>query len=312
MRKPIIFIDGQAGTTGLQILDRLKYHDGVEILSLDENTRKNPKAREEALNSCNIAVLCLPDDAAVEAVSLVKNPAVKILDASSAHRTKYGWVYGLPEYSDTHPDLIAAAKRVANPGCYPTGAILLLKPLISAGIIPEDYPIVISGASGYSGGGKSLIARYEDKNLDNHINSALRYYGLGLDHKHLAEMQDYCLLKYSPLFLPMVANCHSGMVITIGIKPRLCAKNTDMALIHQIYQKNYQSKSRIYLAGLGYMPPESACNIEEMATTDDIELFIFADKNNENIVLMARYDNLGKGASGAAIQNINLMLRSIS
>ncbi len=306
-----IFIDGQAGTTGLQITERLQKFSGIQLIQLSESERKDDNMRTDALNSCDIAILCLPDDEAKKAVAMVANPAVKILDASSAHRTAFGWVYGLPEYNDRQADMIATAKRVSNPGCYPTGAILLLAPLVRNGIVPEDYPIVVHGSSGYSGGGKGLIARYEDKNNPNPIHTALRYYGLGLNHKHLPEMQDYCLLKYPPLFVPMVAPAYNGMVITIGLHLSACGAGATINKINEIYQKQYGQSPRIHLGERGFMPEESALVLEEMAHTDDIELFVFTDKSEDHALLVARYDNLGKGAAGASIQNLNLMLRSI-
>ncbi len=309
MTKKRIFIDGAEGTTGLDIRDRLAaLHDSCDVITLPDEIRKDRKHRYVNLNDCDVAILCLPDDAAREAVAMVENEQVKILDCSTAHRVARGWVYGLPEYNDKQSELIAKAKRVANPGCYPTGFILLVAPLKRMGLIPDDYPMTVFGISGYSGGGKTMIADYEsrDKNMNGHV------YGLGQTHKHLAEMGDYGLLPHPPMFQPVVGKFARGMVVMVPLDGRVL-KAVDKKTIEKIWAESYRGCEKILLDNGGATPVNinsDRANIspDEFANRDDILLQVFGDEKTNCLTLYATFDNLGKGASGAALQNVRLML----
>lgn len=294
-----VFIDGAVGTTGLEIADRLAGRSEFTLVTLDESRRKDPAARREALNDSDFAILCLPDDAAREAVALVDAGAkTRIIDASTAHRTTAGWVYGFPEVEGR--DRVAAATRVSNPGCYSTGFIALLAPLVRAGLLPANWPYACNAVSGYSGGGKALIARFEQ---DPDI--AWRGYALALGHKHVPEMQARCGLSVAPLFTPAVIPAHRGMVVEIPLPlAAMPGAATPAAMRDEL--------TRFYAGGqvvrMGAEPQDGELLLRRSAAPNDgLELFVFASPEGAQARLVAVLDNLGKGASGAAVQSLNLM-----
>ena len=303
-----IFIDGQAGTTGLQIQERLAGRRDIALIELNDAERKDPKRRSEALNEAEVAILCLPDDAARESVSLIRNNTTKVIDASSAHRTDPTWVYGLAEMAPGQDRRIATAARVTNPGCYPTGAILLLAPLVRAGIIPADYPITVNAVSGYSGGGRKLIEQMENPDGPDGLKTPFRVYGLGLEHKHVPEMQVHSGLKHRPLFVPSYGRFAQGMIVQVPLLTRLLRSGTKAETVHRALAEAYEGQRFVSVHPL--LPPAEAGALDgdRLAGTDRCELSVFHDKRGEQILLAAELDNLGKGASGAAVQNLDLML----
>jgi N-acetyl-gamma-glutamyl-phosphate reductase len=300
--KPSIFIDGAAGTTGLEIADRLTGRDDVQLILLEESRRKNPAARREALNDADAVVLCLPDDAAREAVALIDNPRTKVVDASSAHRVALGWVYGFPELERDRRAAIASATRVSNPGCYPTGFVALVRPLVRAGLLDPATPLTVNAVSGYSGGGKAMIAAFEDGDAPDATDTAYRLYGLGLGHKHVAEMQEHAGLAHPPLFTPAVAHVYRGMIVEVPLPQSPPLEDLRGALAES-YSGGLVSVASAPVCGeLAELP------IERLAGTDRVELFVFGSDAARQARLVAVLDNLGKGAAGAAVQNLNLML----
>jgi N-acetyl-gamma-glutamyl-phosphate reductase len=300
-----VFIDGEAGTTGLQIRARLEGRRDLALLRLDEARRKDRAARAELLNACDLAVLCLPDDAAREAVSLIENPATRVLDASTAHRIAGGWVYGLPELDPGHDAAVAQAKRVANPGCYSTGAILALRPLVRAGLVPADYPVTVNAVSGYSGGGKALIARYEGDSPDG---PDFFSYGLTLAHKHLPEMKVYAALDRAPLFQPSVAAYYKGMLVNVPLQLWALPGGPTTSDVHDCLRAAYDGQGFVRVAPLQESALRKDLDPQALNGTNDAELHVFGDSQGERCLVSVVLDNLGKGASGAAVQNLNLML----
>lgn len=300
-----VFIDGEQGTTGLQIHDRLRDRSDITLMALPVSQRKDAHLRAEMLNSCDIAILCLPDDAAREAVAMVKNPHVRVIDASSAHRVTPGWTYGFPEMSAEQPERIRASKRITNPGCYPTGAISLLLPLVNAGLLPADYPLSIHAVSGYSGGGRAAIERYEGETADSA--PAFQAYGLGLRHKHVPEITCYAGLSVPPVFMPAYGAYRQGIVLSVPLQQRLLAKNASAAAIHACLAQHYRESTHINVRAHITAGDEERINPECLNDTNDMELGVFSNPENGQILLTAVFDNLGKGASGAAVQNLNLI-----
>lgn len=292
-----IFIDGSAGTTGLRIADRLADRQDIQLIRLPEEKRKDPAARKDAINSADIVFLCLPDAAAIEAVSLVDNPAVKIIDTSTAHRTNPDWAYGFAELSANHRDAIRNSNRVANPGCHASGFIASVYPLVAGGILSADFPLTSYSLTGYSGGGKSLIAEYEDPNRDPRHESH-RIYGTTLKHKHLPEMQKICGLNNPPVFSPILGDFYEGMATTI-LLPGLDAQQ-----IWEHLSAHYAGEKIVTVAPLG--GDESVIYASTLAGKDTMRLIVTGHESQTTVT--ALFDNLGKGASGAAIQNMNILL----
>lgn len=292
-----VFIDGAAGTTGLEIAERLAGRPEFTLVTLDEARRKDDAARAEALNDADFVILCLPDDAARDAVAMIRNEKVRVIDASSAHRTALGWTYGFPEVIG--PDAIASARRVSNPGCYPTGFIGLLAPLVSAGLLPKDWPYVCHAVSGYSGGGKALIGRFE---ADGDI--AFRAYGLSMGHKHVAEMQRHVGLVHEPLFAPAVVPAFRGMLVEVPLQLSAMSMAAAPDVLRASLVEAYRGSA---IVSVREDTPDELLLRGSMAPVDTLELFVFGARDGAQARLVAMLDNLGKGASGAAVQNLNLM-----
>lgn len=296
-----IFIDGRAGTTGLRIHERLEARPDIEVITLSEEARKDPRARKEAMNASDIVFLCLPDEAAAEAVTFVENPDTVVIDTSTAHRTAPGWVYGFPELSPETEEAIRTAKRIAVPGCHATGFLALVYPLIEAGLIGKELALTCHSVTGYSGGGKKMIAQYEAENRDALL-AAPRQYGLAQQHKHLAEMKAVAGLEKEPVFCPVVADFYSGMETTVPLFKEYL-KYGGAEEIREIYRKKYAGTVVRYAEGTdenGFLSANALCG------RDSLEVAVFG--NEERILLVSRFDNLGKGASGAAVECMNLIL----
>ena len=294
-----VFIDGSAGTTGLRIRERLADRKDLRLTVLPEELRKDPSARADALNSSDVSFLCLPDAAAVEAVSFVTDPRAVVIDTSTAHRTAEGWAYGMPELAGQR-DKIAAAKRIANPGCHASGFIALVAPLVENGLVSPDARLSCFSLTGYSGGGKKMIAEYEAPDM-NPLYQGPRQYGLGQTHKHVPEMMKACGLRHAPVFCPVVAPYYAGMEVTVSLTPAETFAGPEE--IRNLYREYYQSG----LVRFAEAPDENGfLSASALAGRDSMEVSVYG--NEERILLVSRFDNLGKGASGAAIQNMNIVL----
>ena len=301
-----IFIDGEAGTTGLQIRERLIERRDISLISLSDAERKDTEARRRALNACDLAILCLPDDAARESVSLIENDTTRVIDASTAHRTAAGWTYGFPEMTAGQMDAVRGASRVANPGCYPTGAVALIRPLVEAGLLPSDFPVTVNAISGYSGGGKSLIQRFEGPGGADE--PAFYAYGLAMTHKHLPEIQTYGLLDHAPMFLPAVGRYYKGMLVQVPLQLWALPGAPKAEVIHEALVDHFGAGGFVRVAPFGNVDPKTELNPEALNATNDMELTVFSRADTGQCLLTAVLDNLGKGASGAAVQSMNLML----
>lgn len=293
-----VFIDGQAGTTGLQIQQRLVNHPQIDMLNIDEAQRKDARARQALMKQADVTILCLPDAAAREAVALADDVGARVLDASSAHRVADGWVYGLAELAADQREKIRAASHVSNPGCYATGAIALLAPLTQAGVLQADRPLAINAVSGYSGGGKQMIEKYQQ------AGTGYAAYGLGFDHKHLKEIQAWSGLNSRPIFQPAVGDYAQGMLVFIPLN------DVDGEPLQQALAQCYAAQPFIKVHELNQLDADSAPYLlpEALNNTNNMELFVFSHAEQRQSILVARLDNLGKGASGAAVQNLNIML----
>lgn len=306
---PVVFIDGDQGTTGLQIQARLAHRTDITLLTLPDERRKNVRWRAEALNNCDVAILCLPDDAAREAVAMVNNPAVRVIDASSAHRTAPGWVYGFPEMVAGQDERIAQATRVSNPGCYPTGAVALLRPLVDAGLLPRDHPVTIHAVSGYSGRGRAGVDEHEGPNAAQAL--PFQVYGLALKHKHAPEMALHAGLAHQPVFVPAYGAYRQGIVLTIALHLRLLPAGVDAQRLRTALAAHYSGMRHV-----GVLTAEASKALERLDPqglngTNDLQLAVFDNAAQGQVLLTAVFDNLGKGASGAAVQNLDLMLDAL-
>ena len=307
--KPKIFIDGEHGTTGLQIRQRLAGRDDLDVLSIPESERRNPTLREEMLKAADIAILCLPDDAARESVAMLAgNDATRVIDTSTAHRTAPDWTYGFAEMEKGQAAEIAGARLVANPGCYPTGAIGLIRPLVKAGLLPADYPVTVNAVSGYTGGGKQLIAQMEDAENPGHIAAPHFLYGLTLTHKHVPEMQLHGRLSHAPLFAPSVGRFAQGMIVQVPLHLSDLNGAPSLADLHAALERHYAGQAIVEVVPLAESAQLARIDPTELNDTNRMKLFVFGAEDKGVANLVAVLDNLGKGASGAAVQNMELML----
>ena len=314
-----IFIDGESGTTGLQIQQRLGARRDIQLLHLSDADRKDPARRAEMLNSADVSILCLPDDAAREAVSMIESPGPRVIDASTAHRTAEGWTYGFPEHDPARPAEIAASPRVSNPGCYALGAVSMLHPLVEVGLLPADHPVTINAVSGYSGGGKKLIAAFEDSSAPDATDADFYLYGLDLDHKHVPEIQKHGSLTARPLFVPSVGCFAQGMIVSLPLQLWSLPGRPKPSEIHEALAEHYADESGsqgVMVASLAESTAQIAhpllsgrsLDAEALSGKDGLTLYVFPNEDREQAVVCAVLDNLGKGAAGQAVQNLELML----
>jgi N-acetyl-gamma-glutamyl-phosphate reductase len=310
MGKPRIYIDGEHGTTGLEIRERLATRSELELVSLPRDAAKDPSVKRDVVNEVDLVVLCVPDAAARETVALIANNRTRVVDASTAHRTAPGWVYGFPELTKTQRAAVVAAKRVSNPGCYPTGFLALVRPLREREVVPAGFPLSVHAVSGYSGGGRKMIEAYEQP-APGREPANFGAYGLDLAHKHLAEMRVHALLDRTPLFAPSVGDFERGMLVSVPLHTATLPRRASGPALNAIYAEHFAGEPFVTVRPLNdtaalrdgaFLEPEA------LNGTNRLEIFVFANDADGQAMLVARLDNLGKGASGAAVQNINLML----
>ena len=302
-----VYIDGQEGTTGLKILERFEGRNDIEIIRISEEKRKDSAERGRLINSADYVFLCLPDEASREAVSFVDNDHVRIIDASTAHRTNPDWAYGFPELSAEHREKITKSNRVAVPGCYASGFASIVYPLVNNGIIPADFPVFAYATSGYSGAGKKAIAVYEGEDKPFEFNSP-RQYALSQQHKHLPEMKAVSGLEYAPMFNPIICDYFSGMVVSVPLQTRMLENPVTAEQVHAMYEKHYAGSKMVEVMPLMSMDEQKSFFLASNTLSGVNKLQVFVFGNDEQILLCARLDNLGKGASGAAVQCLNIMM----
>lgn len=304
-----IFIDGQEGTTGLQIHERTSARSDLEILTIPSEHRKDPARKREIYSRADVVILCLPDPSAVEAAALLAETEARIIDASTAHRVAPDWVYGLPELESEQREKIRVARRVSNPGCYPTGFLLAMRPLVDAGIVPRDYPATVFALSGFSGGGRKMIEAFtEHDHGGKSPDWAVRQYGLALTHKHVPEMRVHGRLESAPIFCPAVGNYYQGMTVSVPLHVRALPRRVGPADVHAVLAERYAGERFVHVAPLGAeeVAPGGFLSPTGVNGTNRVDLLVTGQA--EQILVTARLDNLGKGASGAAVQNLNLMI----
>lgn len=306
MASPLVFIDGDQGTTGLQIHQRLRHRSDLQLMTLSPEHRKDPQRRAEMINGCDIAILCLPDHAARDAVASIENPVVRVIDASSAHRTHPDWTYGFAQMSPQRAEQIATAQRVSNPGCYPTGAIGLLRPLLEAGLLPRDYPTTIHAVSGYSGKGRVGVQEHEGEHASAAV--AFQVYGLGLAHKHIPEIQQQSGLTEPPMFVPAYGAFRQGIVLTIPLQLRLLAQGVDAVQLHACLMQHYADMDTVQVMSMQEAKELTHLDPQALNGTDNLRLMVFENDEPRQVLLAAVFDNLGKGAAGAAVENLGLMV----
>ena len=303
-----VFIDGAVGTTGLEIRERLSGREDLALVQLPEQARKDLAARKAALNAADVVILCLPDEAAREAVTLIETPSVRVIDASTAHRVAPGWAFGFPELEPDGYERLAAATRVSNPGCYSTGFLAAVRPLVRAGLIPTDYPYTVNAVSGYSGGGRAMIAEFENREAPDFTRTVVRSYALTLAHKHIPEMTVHGGLKHPPVFSPSVGRYYRGMLVDVPLQLWAMRNGPSIADIHAALVEAYRGRRFVEVASLEECAELKTLDAELLANTNRLKLFVFGNEKTGQARLVALLDNLGKGASGAAVQNLNIML----
>jgi N-acetyl-gamma-glutamyl-phosphate reductase len=301
-----VFIDGEAGTTGLQIRERLEGRRDIELVSIDPEKRKDADERRKLLNGADAVILCLPDDAAREAVALIENSKVKVIDASTAYRTALDWAYGFPEMAKGQREAVAKAKRISNPGCYPTGFIALVRPLVEAGIVPRDWPLSVNAVSGYSGGGKAMIAEFENTGAPEYASVPYRIYAMAQKHKHVPEMQQYAGLGRAPIFAPSVGRYYKGMIVEAPLPLSALPSKPKLADVRAALTRAYEGERFVSVASAEETASLKTLDPEGLNDTNQMKLYVFG--HDEEARLVALLDNLGKGASGAAVQNLNIAL----
>ena len=303
-----VFIDGAAGTTGLEIRERLQTRSEIELVALDDKRRKDASARQDALNGADVVILCLPDDAARQAVALIANPRVRVIDPSTAHRVTAGWVFGFPELEAERREELRRAMRVTNPGCYSTGFLSIVRPLVRAGIVPPEWPVICNAVSGYSGGGRGMIAEFEDAKAPNYSHEMFRTYGLNLEHKHVDEMRLHAGLVHRPLFAPSVARFYRGMMVEVPLQLWALPGNPGVAAVHGALADSYRGEPLIQVASLTEAAAKKTLDAEELKNTNRLKLYVFGNEARRQARVVAVLDNLGKGAAGACVQNLNVMM----